>query len=502
MAALVVGGLSWSGPSALGAGGKLEVVVIDKQTGKPLPCRMHLRAAKGRPRKADRAPFWHDHFVFPGRISLSLPLGTYEFEIERGPEYAVRSGYFTINPNADDTKEVDLQRFVDMAAEGWYSGDLYVRRPAQDIQLLVQAEDLHVVPLVTWWNGKSEPLGKMASQGPLVTLDGNRFIHLLGAGLDRPGGTYLVLNLPAAAKLDLAAADYPSTARLVEQVRGDAEAWVDATKPYLWDLPMLVALGQIDSIEVAQSNMGRLESGDHQAGGKPRDPIRLPGRWGDAQWSQQVYFHLLNCGLRIAPSAGSGSGVSPNPVGYNRVYVHVEGDLTWDKWWKNLKGGQAVVTNGPLIRPRVQGQLPGYEFHADEGQKVDLEIGLTLSTREPISYLEIIKDGRVEHSISFADYSKSGKLPKVVFDRSGWFLVRATTDAAKTYRFAMTAPYYVSIGYRPRISKASAQFFLDWVYERARQIKLDDPEQRREVLGDHKKARDFWEEMVKKANAE
>ena len=52
------------------------------------------------------------------------------------------------------------------------------------------------------------------------------------------------------------------------------------------------------------------------------------------------------------------------------------------------------------------------------------------------------------------------------FDRSGWFLVRAVTDLPKTYRFAMTGPYYVEIGPQRRISKSAAQFFVDWVYER------------------------------------
>ena len=49
----------------------------------------------------------------------------------------------------------------------------------------------------------------------------------------------------------------------------------------------------------------------------------------------------------------------PNPVGYNRVYVHCGEELTWDKWWENLRRGQVVVTNGPLLRPRVFG--PGAE---------------------------------------------------------------------------------------------------------------------------------------------
>ncbi len=38
--------------------------------------------------------------------------------------------------------------------------------------------------------------------------------------------------------------------------------------------------------------------------------------------------------------------------------------------------------------------------------------------------------------------------------------------------------------------------------ERARQIKLDDSGERRQVLEYHRKARDFWEELVKKATVE
>ena len=76
------------------------------------------------------------------------------------------------------------------------------------------------------------------------------------------------------------------------------------------------------------------------------------------------------------------------------------------------------------------------------------------------------------------------------------------TDLSDTYRFAMTAPYYVEFGYGRRISKQAAQFFLDWVYQRAKRIELSDPQQRREVMEYHRKARDFWQKLVAKANAE
>src|SRR5687768_15007481 len=102
--------LTLSGPNALAAGGKLVLSVTDAETGEPIACRLHLKNQAGRPVKALRQPFFHDHFVFDGQIKLELPRGNYTFELERGPEYLVRTGHFTINDFADDAKEVDLKR--------------------------------------------------------------------------------------------------------------------------------------------------------------------------------------------------------------------------------------------------------------------------------------------------------------------------------------------------------------------------------------------------------
>ena len=68
---------------------------------------------------------------------------------------------------------------------------------------------------------------------------------------------------------------------------------------------------------------------------------------------------------------------------------------TYQQWWKNLKAGQVVVTNGPLLRAKVEKELPGHTFHGEKGRDLELEIGMTLTTREPISYLEIVQDGQV-----------------------------------------------------------------------------------------------------------
>ena len=81
-------------------------------------------------------------------------------------------------------------------------------------------------------------------------------------------------------------------------------------------------------------------------------------------------------------------------------------------------------------------------------------------------------------------------------------LVRAVTTHPKTFRFASTGPYYVEIGNKPRISRESARFFLDWVNQRMARVKLKDSDQQEAVLHYHELARDFWQEKLQQANAE
>jgi hypothetical protein len=163
-----------------------------------------------------------------------------------------------------------------------------------------------------------------------------------------------------------------------------------------------------------------------------------------------------------------------------------------------------MVTNGPLIRnPRMNGKLPGHVFRGEAGQSLRLEATLNLSVRDKVDYLEIVRDGTVVHQVRLQDWAKAGgQLPAVEFDQSGWILVRAVTGNPKTYRFASTGPWYVEVGGRQRISREAVQFFFDWVYERARRLELPAGEKRDAVLHYHRAARDYWQDLLSKANAE
>jgi hypothetical protein len=195
--------------------------------------------------------------------------------------------------------------------------------------------------------------------------------------------------------------------------------------------------------------------------------------------------------------------VLPNPVGYDRVYVHIDGELTYANWWDGLKVGRVFVSNGPLLRCRANGEWPGHVFKAAQGEAISLRLDAKLDSRDPVSALEIIQNGRVVRTVPFSEWKKTGSMGTVTFQESGWFLVRAMADVTNTFRFASTGPFYVEIGpVSRRVNRGSVQFFLDWERERMGQIKLDDPSQQEEVLKYHRQAEQFWKEKVAHATAE
>src|SRR5262249_6530607 len=265
-------------------------------------------------------------------------------------------------------------------------------------------------------------------ENPLVRFDGDRYYDVMAGEDEREGGALLYFHLTRPLAISGASREYPSPMKFVEEARKHRGVWIDIEKPFWWDVPVWVASGQVDSIGLANNHMCRDRMSENEAWGKPRLVERLPAPRGNGYWSQEIYYQLLNCGVRLPPSAGSASGVLPNPVGYDRVYVHVGKDLPWEKWWEGLRAGRSFVTNGPLLRVRANGQLPGHIFTTAEGKELSIELKADLTTRDRIRFVEIIKDGRVEREVPFEDFTRTGTLGTLRFTASGWFLVRVIAD--------------------------------------------------------------------------
>ncbi len=485
---------------------------INDERGRPLPCRVHLADAAGKPQAAPGQPFWKDHFVCPGRAAIPLPRGDYQYEIERGPEHQRLSGSASIRLGRDHTLAANLARFADLARDGWHAGDLHVHRPLDQIELLMRAEDLHVAPVITWWNKRNPWKDEKPPEQLLRQFDGRRFYHVMGGEDERGGGALLYFHLPAPLAIADAEQEYPLSVRFLRAARRDARGregrtridnlWIDIEKPFWWDLPLWLASEEVDSIGIAHNHMWRRGVYPGEAWGRGRDTKRLPDPQGNGHWTQEIYYHALNCGLRLPPSAGSASGVLPNPVGHNRVYVHTGPRLEYDAWWRQLKAGACFVTNGPLLVVTANEKLPGTVFRAPAGEAVTVDVDVSLKSLDRVKKIEIVVDGRVSQSIDLDEGDSHHRRAKLALRHSGWFLVRALAERPDTFCFASTGPFYVEVGGTPRrVQRDSVQFFIDWLAERRKQVEtaVRNPLQRQEVAAEYDRAEKHWKGLLAEA---
>jgi hypothetical protein len=483
------------------AAAEVQLTVTEPGVASPLPCRVHLKDATGKAILPEGFPCFRTHFVCPGEARLNLPAGDYTVAIERGHEYTAADATWRVNDSGAQSFRYELKRITDLGREGWWGGDIHVHRPLADIELLMRADDLHIAPVITWWNNKNLWATPPPPASLLVRFDGNRFYQLMAGEDERGGGALLYFGLETPLAITNQDQEYrsPMVFLLEAKQRG---AWVDVEKPFWYDVPVWLASGKVDSIGIANNHMLRHMVIETEAWGRARDVKRYPAPHGNGLWTQDIYYHILNTGLRIPPSAGSASGVIHNPVGYNRVYVHLDGELGYEAWWAGLRAGRSFVSNGPLLRVKASGHWPGHVFRASAGKDVDVAFDVQLDGRDSIDRIEIIRNGAIAKTVTSTEWLRTRSLGTMRVNESGWFLVRVIADVADTFRFASTAPFYVEIGNGPpRISRTSAQFFLDWVRERAAKINLPDAQHQAEVLEFHTAAEAFWRQKLAAANA-
>ncbi len=476
--------------------GQLTVSVSDEESGEPMPVRMELLNSRGRPVRV-RPPgaiLRDGYMVFDSEVVLELKKGSYRFQLDAGPEFQTRQGHFTIERHAEDNSDVSLRRHVDMAEEGWWAGDLDVQHRAVDLPLLKRAAGVSFVPPTVSQNirGKSKKLRKRKGDGsgPVAALD-----------YRRGGGLMVLADSPELIDaLELSNLKDEDSSGAVFDNGQDGDVDLVALTPYAWDLPLWVATDRLTAIQTMHRQTWPDGKHPNEGWGRPRDKDVFPGRQGNGQYSEVIYHHLLNCGLRIPPAAGSGSGANGSPLGLNRVYVDCGDEYSEQRWFEGLRAGHVLVTNGPLLRVSVEGKTPGHVFHLDRDDRREFQIALSLSfyQKAPVEYLEIVKNGQVEYEIRLSDLvKKKGKLPPVVFEQSGWFLVRAVTSSTETYQYASTGPYYVESEYRPRVSRASVAYFLEWLDEAQKKFAGNE-----QVASEIEAARPFWENLKSQANAD
>ena len=440
------------------AHGMLRLTVEDAAGGRSVPARFGLYDETGRaPLPSERSVLVHrfvdevrllwvnprtwwpsEHrlaFYVDGEYEARLPVGSYELVATRGPEY--RGYQRTVEVRADETTDltVSLERYADLPADGWYSGDSHVhiaRDHTEDdaVWAQVAAEDIHVANLLEMGNIAvthfKQPAWGEAGQ---YVREG----HALVSGQEDPRtvqrGHTIHHNLQRPIRQD--PESYFLYHRVFEEshAQGGISGYAHMGQLFNGErgLALDVPFDLVDFIEVLQ-------------GGRLYDDI---------------WYSFLNLGFNVRPIAGADYPYfGPTLPGVERTYVKLDGPFAPNEWYNAYRSGHTYVSNGPFLEFRVDGREMGSELRVARGESVEIVAEASLNPDiDRLNRLELVVHGDVVATATqtFGDGDRLRLATRIEADESLWVAVRAygDRDGERDMTVAHSAPVFVIVDDEP-----------------------------------------------------
>ncbi len=462
--------------------------VVDSKTGEPVAARIYIENAAGRSFFAKSASRTGSAIVYDKRrgdsierhttvsahpFVVDLPAGDFTLTVERGKEYLTATREITVDTEAVDVK-IELRRWIDMAARGWYSGETHVHRSTAEMPNLLLAEDLNVAFPLTYWvtraheaprdPGRDGITGETrkgsTDEGRWIDLDGSHFVYprnteyeifSVGGKRHTLGAVFLIRHRT------LFRQGVPPLAPVLAQARNEG-ALIELDK-HNWPWSMaLVPILDVDLYELSNNHIWRTDFlfkdwGEQAA---PWMGCEKGTERGWIDFGFQNYYTLLDCGFRLRPTAGCASGVHPVPLGFGRVYVEVPGKLDGDAWLAGLDAGRSFVTTGPMLLVKVNDRPAGQTISVGPEASREYRVKAECHSPHPFSAVEIIVNGEVARTVKARPRrSDAGALALDVDETievagSSWIAVRVFTKLASgRVRFAHSSPVHIDIRGRP-----------------------------------------------------
>ncbi|MEW5978478.1 MAG: CehA/McbA family metallohydrolase [Acidobacteriota bacterium] len=485
--------------------GRLRARILDADSSKPLTARMYLM--QGEEVLLPQGFAFYDrrgekHVLVPPTFEIPLDPGAYRVRIEKGKEYLPLEESLSITEGQATERTFRLKRWINMARKGWYSADLHVHRPPEVMAETLLAEDLNFAPVITvhhwhqWDSLKRAP----PALDPLVWVDPEH-VYLANAYeieriVEGPGAVILFgSNLT----LDFDGHElFPPASILTRRARTQG-GHVDGDKLFWLDVPVNVALGELDFIQVANNHFfPRSVDSDLRRWASLKPGPGFEGDKGFALWNMDLYYRLLNCGFSLPVSGGSACGVKPLPVGYNRVYAKLRGAFSYERFINALKSGISFSTNGPMLDLKVNGKGPGSRIEFSTSREMRIEV--TAQVASELESVEIVVNGQVVESLPGNGQATLSLKKKWRFQGSSWVAARAFEKSDKTVVFAQSSPVYLLKDGKPALVRADLQYWLDRVDEliaRTRnQQGFKDELQRQDTLAVYERARKVYVDLL------
>ncbi len=512
----------------------VEGEIVEAGTGKPLPARLYIRGNDGAwhlPKSAsaigsavryERRNGLNTNSIemhttlsaHPFRVEL-LP-GRYTFAVERGKEFFPERREVMIEPGLAKLR-FDLRRWVNMAELGWYSGDAHNHRDPAELPNVMLAEDVNVgLPMVDWTtvstvSPKASRHGFQGNFGDApVSIDATHVWYPRNTEYEifRTGetnhtlGAVLILNHKTRYEQPV----FPLRG-IVEKARTEG-ALLDLEK-HNWPWSMaLVPLLNVDLFELANNHHWQTDFAIRNWAVPAPAWMGLAGSGTDNErdWTLygfQTYYALLNCGFKMRPSAGTANGVHPVPLGFSRVYVHVDEPFSYERWMSGLAAGRSFVTTGPMIVATVDEQRPGSTFQV-ANRATEYPVRCRILSEQPLETIELIVNGHLEHRSEPENrQTMAGSYENNVSTRwapagTSWLAWRCFEKRAEgRFRFAHTAPWHFEVPGKPlRPRNAEAQWLVQRVKEEIQRSRGIAPSELIEAYG---RAQKIYEQIAQTA---
>ncbi len=457
----------------------VHTTVLDDETGKPVPCRVHFRTPSGIPYAPhghhahvnSNLGTWHidvggdvrlgqvSYAYIDGKCQGWLPRGEVIVDVARGYEYEPLRERVSVQPG-QRALELRLKRRENLNKERYFSGDTHVHFLSTQGSLTeAAAEDLDVVNLLLsqWghlFTNSEEFTGRSSTAHDgetIVYASQENRQHLLGhltlLGLKEPVMPWC--------------SDGPSEAELGGNLETTLSYWADACHaqggtvviPHLpnpnAEPAALIATGRADSVEML---------------------IHSP-------FFHLEYYRYLNGGYRLPLSGGTDKMDSGVPVGMYRTYAYIPPDepFTYDNWCKALRSGNTFLSGGPMLRFTVDGKPIGSTLTlGNTGGTVEVEAVAT--SIFPIHSLEIVRGSHRPSQCEVVASTEDAKgvkelrvRAKVRIEDSTWLCARCAGPGYSAVKhhdswqrgiMAHTSPVYLECGKREIFSPATMHYML------------------------------------------
>ena len=436
----------------------VHVTVLDDETGKPVPCRVHFRSPEGIPYQPhghhnqvnSNLGSWHIDVggdVRMGQITYAyidgacqgwLPRGQVIVDIARGFEYEPLRTRVNIEPGQRELT-LRLKRWINMNAQRWFSGDSHVHfLSLQGSHTESQGEDLNVVNLLQSQWGSLFTNTEEFTGKPSVLQEGNNIVYITQENRQHFLGHLILWGLKK--PVMPWCSDGPGEAEPGGTLEITMSDWADQCHaqggtviiPHLpnpnGEPAALIATGRVDGVEMLRH----------------------------APFNHLEYYRYLNCGYRLPLVGGTDKMSSDVPVGIYRTYVYIPEDeeFNYDNWCKNVARGRTFHSGGPIIHLTVEGNHIGDTVQLSGPGTVEVEAWA--ESIFPIHTLEIVQGGRVVASTEDRVGTRRLALKaKVKVEGHTWLAARcggpnytsiSHHDSWGRGIFAHTSPIYIACG--------------------------------------------------------